>query len=109
MDEAAVADKKKKEALDQEIELVKKEYEEKIKKKRDKANEKIKDQGQNGSKEQKQGGADEEKEAEKEKDEKVLAIGCRRENIANVASDQCCYRKAKGCNQRRHAPNICIA
>ncbi|MCJ1336801.1 hypothetical protein MMC09_002079 [Bachmanniomyces sp. S44760] len=72
VDEAAAAAKKKQEALDEEIELVKKEYEEKLKskrskKKKDKEKEKDKDDGK--KKEE-----DEEKKAEKERDDKIESL-----------------------------------
>ncbi|MCJ1315151.1 hypothetical protein MMC15_000467 [Xylographa vitiligo] len=64
VDEAA----KKKEELDREIELVKKEYEEKLaKKKKSKDKKDLKEEGQEGTA----------KEAEKEKDDKIKAISSR--------------------------------
>ncbi|CAF9920885.1 MAG: hypothetical protein ALECFALPRED_001655 [Alectoria fallacina] len=76
IDEAEVAAKKKKEEMDREIELVKKEYEDKIKKKKnskDKNGEdKDKDKEKGEDNESKGDGNDEK--AEKEKDAKIKAI-----------------------------------
>ncbi|MCJ1475219.1 hypothetical protein MMC13_003880 [Lambiella insularis] len=71
VDEAEVLAKKKKEEMDREIELVKKEYEDKVAKKK-KAKDK-KDTKKEGTEEEKED-VSTDKEAEKEKDNKIQAI-----------------------------------
>ncbi|MCJ1369473.1 hypothetical protein MMC20_000684 [Loxospora ochrophaea] len=74
VDDAEVAAKKKKEDLDREIELIKREYEEKLKKRKAKDGKaKAKDSDKDKDKE-KEADEDEDKKAEEEKDEKIKAI-----------------------------------
>ncbi|CAF9914343.1 hypothetical protein IMSHALPRED_001885 [Imshaugia aleurites] len=70
IDEAEAAAKKKKEEMDREIELIKKEYDEKIRKKSKDKKGKDKDKGNDDDS---KGDVDDEK-AEKEKDAKIKAI-----------------------------------
>ena len=75
MNEAEVAAKKKKEEMEREIELVKKEYAEKMKKKKGK--DKKDPKAEATEKDEKIAeGDDEQKAAEKEKDDKVIAKYC---------------------------------
>ena len=80
IDEAEAAAKKKKEELDREIEVIKKEYEEKMKKRKtkDKTDKKDKDKAKDDEKKAK----DEDEKAEKERDAKVrfsqIPDGCNR-------------------------------
>ncbi|KAL8718720.1 MAG: hypothetical protein Q9225_004184 [Loekoesia sp. 1 TL-2023] len=76
IDAAEAAAKKKKEELDREIELIKKEYEEKIKKRKKSKESKQKEKSSNTSKDDKAGNSndnnkDEDEKAEKEKNDKV--------------------------------------
>ena len=70
-DEAkAIEEKKKKEALDKEIQLVKKEYEEKLQRKKEKSKKKDAEKDKAEKKEEEQ----DEAKLEKEKDEKITAL-----------------------------------
>ncbi|KAK2805391.1 hypothetical protein FQN51_000217 [Onygenales sp. PD_10] len=76
IDEEEVAARKKKEAMDREIEKVKQEYEEKMKRKKEKEKEK-KDEGGKKDKDKdkdKKKEDEEDKKAEKEKDDKIKSI-----------------------------------
>ncbi|KAK2783677.1 hypothetical protein FQN53_009129 [Emmonsiellopsis sp. PD_33] len=76
IDEEEVAARKKKEAMDREIEKVKQEYEEKMKRKKEKEKEK-KDEGGKKDKDKdkdKKKEDEEDKKAEKEKDDKINSI-----------------------------------
>lgn len=83
IDEAEVAEKRKKEEMDREIEKVKKEYEEKQRRKKEKQKAKDKDKDEDKDKKdgddgKKKGDDEEQKKDEKEKDDKVSAFtsGC---------------------------------
>lgn len=76
-DEAkAIADRKKKEELDKEIELIKKEYEEKMKKKKEKrkGKDKDKDKKDDKDKDTKKTEAESDAQDEKEKEDKISAL-----------------------------------
>ncbi|KAL8970681.1 MAG: hypothetical protein Q9183_001400, partial [Haloplaca sp. 2 TL-2023] len=71
VDEAEAAAKKRKEELDREIELIKKEYEEKLKKRKKSKDSKKADKKSEKSDSSEKNGEDDDNDAEKEKDEKV--------------------------------------
>ncbi|KAF2100676.1 DUF1742-domain-containing protein [Rhizodiscina lignyota] len=71
---AAVEERKKKEALDREIEAVKKEYAEKQKEKEKKRKEKEKNKDKDKKKEDKKEEEEEDKNDEKERDEKIKSL-----------------------------------
>ncbi|KAL9138422.1 MAG: hypothetical protein Q9175_000353 [Cornicularia normoerica] len=73
IDEAKAAAKQKKEELDREIELIKKEYEDKMKKKKGK-DRRGKDKDKENEKDRESKGDVDEEKAEKEKDAKIKAI-----------------------------------
>ncbi|KAF1983024.1 DUF1742-domain-containing protein [Aulographum hederae CBS 113979] len=70
---SAAEERKKKEELDKEIELVKKGYEEKVKKRKERRKEKEKEKGKE-SKDEKKQDEEEDKKDEKEKEEKIKEL-----------------------------------
>ncbi|KAL8939421.1 MAG: hypothetical protein Q9211_002746 [Gyalolechia sp. 1 TL-2023] len=79
VDEAGAAAKKKKEELDREIELIKKQYEEKMKKRRKSKESKQKDKGKENGKDEKHEKSndddkDEDEKAEKEKNDQIKTL-----------------------------------
>lgn len=84
IDEADIAAKKKREELEREVELVKKEYEERMKRKQESREAKKQEAGKDKAGKEKVKGEDEETDAmaEKEKDEKIRAVTSKQTTLA---------------------------
>lgn len=113
VDEAEVTARKKKEEMDHEIEIIKKEYEEKMKKIKGKDNskkdDKDKDKAMDKRKEDGEKDAEDDN-AEKEEQEKVSwfdqRLTIRRKSAESLPQDQSCYWKHICTKHRIHASNL---
>ena len=98
IDEAEAAAKKKKEAMDREIELIKQEYEEKMKKKQKNKDKDKKakdaDKGKEKAKDDESKDDDDDEKAKKEKDDKVSSVyQSRQRPLLTIMQDQSHYQQ----------------